>query len=170
MGAPRTVLALDLARRVGWACGADYETPVSGVWVLPPHGDLGARCSALAASLEDAIAVMSPDLVILEAPLPPQAQTAMNSARLQFGLAAVAEMISVERGVPCEEAPAWEVRKLVLGKARVEKEAVVAWCRAQGWRPADHNEADSLVLLRYRHLLSRSRVTAGAESSLQAKV
>lgn len=161
----RTVLALDLSTRVGWAVGRDFEAPAHGVWVLPRMADLGACFSALAASLEDAIAVMRPDTVIMEAPLPPQAQTAMNTARLQFGLAAVTEMICHEREVPCEEAAAYEVRKLVMGKARVEKDAVVAWCRAQGWSPAEHNDADAMALLRYRHTLFRSRVMAGAGSA-----
>lgn len=161
-GRPGGVLALDLSTRTGWAYGHVGERPDHGVWVLPKTTDLGARCSALAASLEDAIKVMAPDRVCLEAPLPPQAQTAMASARLQFGLAAVAEMVCHEQGVLCDEARAFEVRKLVFGKARVDKSVVISWCHQQGWQPADDNAADALALLRYRHLLARMRVTAGA--------
>lgn len=159
------MLALDLSTRTGWALGRDQEAPRHGVWELSPHDNsLGARFSALAASLEDALAVMAPDLVVMEAPLPPQAQTAMYTARLQFGLAAVSEMICSERSVSIEEARADEVRSLVMGRARPGKEAIVAWCRTQGWSPAEDNDADALALLRYRHLLFRSRVTAGAGS------
>jgi Holliday junction resolvasome RuvABC endonuclease subunit len=160
MPAP-VILATDLSTRVGWAVGRDFEPPRHGVWMLRGPG-LGSRCSSLAACLEDAIEVFRPHVVIMEAPLPPQAQTAAVTARLQFGLAAVCEMICHECEVRCEEAAAYEVRRLILGRARAEKAAVVAWCREQGLEPADDNAADALCLLRYRHVLGRARVTAGA--------
>lgn len=159
------ILALDLSTRTGWALGRDYESPIHGVWVLPRMSDLGACLSALAGQLEDAIQVFHPDLVIMEAPLPPQAQTAASTARLLLGLAGVTEMICQEQGVPCEEERADTVRKVVMGSARQDKAAIIAWCRAQTWRPAEDNDADALVLLRYRQILSRSRVTAGRGSA-----
>jgi hypothetical protein len=162
----KRVLALDLSTRAGWAFGCDFSPPRHGVWALPQEtGGIGKRMSAFAAALEDAIAVMAPDLIVAEAPLPPQAQTAMASARIQFGLAAVCEMIAHERTVPCEEASAWEVRRLVFGKARVPKETVIAWCRERGLSPVDDNDADALALLHYRHLLFRTRVMAGSGSA-----
>lgn len=158
----RMVLALDLSTKCGWAVGRDFEAPRYGTWILPTeHGGIGKRMSAFAASLEDAIQVMQPELVIVEAPLPPQAQTAMASARIQFGLAAVAEMIALEQSVECEEARADDVRKLVFGRSRLPKEQIVQWCRDQGWSPPDDNAADALALLRYRHILARSTVMAG---------
>lgn len=161
----RRVLALDLSTKVGFAFGCDFSPPRHGVWILPHEtGGIGKRMSSFAASLEDAIAVMAPDLIVVEAPLPPQAQTAMASARIQFGLAAVAEMIAFEKGVPIEEAAAWEVRRLVFGKARVDKSVVIAWCREQGLSPVDDNDSDALALLHYRHLLFRTRIMAGAGS------
>jgi crossover junction endodeoxyribonuclease RuvC len=154
------VLALDLSTRCGWALGRDQETPRHGVWELPVSPALGPRLSALAASLEDALAILAPDHVCMEAPLPPQAQTAMHTARLQFGLAAVCEMVCHEQGVPLDEAAPHEVRKLIFNRARVDKQEVVIWCRARGLSPAEHNDADALALLHYRHVLFRSRVMA----------
>ena len=151
------ILALDLSSRTGWARSKGFDAPRHGVWRL--DGDLGRRCSALAAALEDELA-FPPDLVIVEAPLPAQAQGSTDTARNQFGLAAVAEMICHERGVTCEEASAIDVRRLVMGKAKMDKAGVMAWCRAQGWAPRDDNAADALALLRYRHTLDRSRVMA----------
>lgn len=162
--APGGVLALDLSLRTGWAYGHDHAAPVHGVWVLGKTADLGAVFSGLAGELQDAIAVLAPSVVLMEAPLPPQAQTAAISARLQFGLAAVTEMICHEAGVPCEEERAQTVRKLVLGHSRVEKQDIMDWCGAEGYRPAEHNDGDALVLLRYRHIIGRSRVMAGAGS------
>lgn len=159
------ILSLDLSTRVGWAYGRGFDRPLHGVWKLGKTDDMGRLFSGFAGELESAIAVHAPDLVIMEAPLPPQAQTAMLSARVQFGLAAVCEMICKEKGVRCEEEKADVVRKMVLGRPRVPKEAVVEWCREQGWQPADHNDADALALLRYRQILARGRVTAGAGSA-----
>jgi Holliday junction resolvasome RuvABC endonuclease subunit len=163
VAAAKLILALDLSTKVGFAVARDFDAPVYGTWILPKeHGGIGKRMSSFAASLEDAIQVHRPELVILEAPLPPQAQTAMASARIQFGLAAVGEMICHEQAVECEEARADDVRRLVLGTARPGKDRIVAWCREQGWAPPDDNAADALALLRYRHTLGRTRVMAGA--------
>ena len=157
------ILALDLSSRTGWAVGRSGEVPGHGVWLLPAATlGLGGAFSALASSLEDALRLFVPGLIIMEAPLPPQAQTAMHSARLQFGLAAITEMLAHEWGVPCEEARATEVRRLVLGKGIATKAEVIAWCREQGLSPAEDNDADALVLLEYRlRLLAGRRTRAG---------
>ena len=164
MSAPRRILSLDLSLSVGWAFGADHETPLHGVWTLGKSANLGRVLSGLAGELQDAIAVHRPDVIILEAPLPAQRQASTLVARIQFGLAAVAEMIAHEQDVLCEEERADIVRKMVLGKPRVDKQTVIEWCRAQGWKPATDHDADALVLLRYRHILGRTKVMAGAGS------
>lgn len=155
-----TVLALDLASSTGWACGVDSGKPRSGVWLLGLNGQHGHYFSALAARLEDAIATLAPSLIIAEAPLPPQRMSSSTVARVLIGLIAVAEMIAYERSVKFVEASCSDARQMVLGRPRVPKSAVVAWCRDQGWRPADDNAADALLLLRYQHILLRSRVMA----------
>lgn len=162
------VLGLDLSTRTGWALGRDFEKPRHGVWLLGKMTDMGRCLSCLAGELEDALTVFRPALVIVEAPLPPQAQTAMSTARLQFGLAGVAQMVCYEADTRCEDVRADEVRKLVLGRPRAEKGAIIKWCRAQGWDPAEDNDADALMLLRYRHTLARSKVMAGAGSATPA--
>lgn len=156
------VLALDLSARTGWAYGHDHEAPAAhGVWKLGDTSSLGARASLLAGGLQDAIMLLQPRLVILEAPLPLPAQNHMTSARSQLGLAVVAEMVCHEQAVPAEEASAQDARKLVLGKSRGwDKDAILAWCKREGWAPVDHNDADAMVLLRYRLILGRMRVMA----------
>ena len=146
----RTVLALDLSTRTGWAFGSAGSGPVHGVWLLGKMSEGGRVFSCLMASLQDAIAVHQPDLVIMEAPLPPQAQTAANTARLQFGLAAHVETVCFEHGVRLEEERAGDVRRAVLGTFRADKSTIIEWCQRQGWTPAEDNDADALVLLRYR--------------------
>ena len=168
------ILALDLSTRTGHACGRDRGAVTSGVWKLggmKQHG-VGHCCSALAAALGDAIHREAPDLVIYESPLIPERQTRGDVARLLYGLCAVVEMVCLECGMPreaCEEATADEARKLVLGRVMRGssgwiKDAVTAWAMSQGYSPYDDNEADALLLLRYRQILGRGRVMAGAGS------
>jgi len=142
-------LALDLSTRVGWGFGTQSTKPVYGTWVLG-DGGLGRRCSCLANEMEGAIQLFKPDLIILEAPLPAQRQASTHVARIQFGLAAVAEMMAHEWNVRCEEERAEKVRAALFGKARVEKDKVMSWARSQGWSPPTHDAADALALLVYR--------------------
>ena len=151
-----TVLALDLSTRVGWAYGGRTVKPAYGVWMLG-DGGLGRRCSCLANELEGAIQLFRPDLIILEAPLPAQRQASTHVARIQFGLAAVAEMIAHEWDVKCEEERAETVRGALFGKARVDKDRVMAWAKDQGHRPPDHNAADAIALMTYRLTLEAKR-------------
>lgn len=166
---PGLVLALDLSLRTGWAIGRPNEKPRWGVWELgrPDQDGDGRRFSCLASSLEDAFAAFDPDEVIYEAPISRQ----QTSARLLIGLGAVVEMICSERSIRYCEEHVGTVRKEVIGRGGFRatedasasmqaKAAVAAWCTSQGWRVTDDNSADALVLLRYRHVLARSRVTA----------
>lgn len=159
------VLALDLSLHVGFAVGLDREKPVHGVWELGRTSALGRCFSCLAQEIEAAIVAHCIDAIIIEAPLPQQRRDTQQTARLLIGLAAVAEMIAYEREVPITEAFPNEARQMVLGTARVTKDGIISWCRSQGWAPISDDDADALLLLRYRHLLGRMRVMAGAGSA-----
>ena len=160
------ILSLDLSTKCGWALGRDFETPTHGVWTLGKmHTGLGRIFSCLADCLEDTIRVHQPDHCIFEAPLPQQKRDTQAIARLLIGLAAVAEMICHEGGVPCCEEFPKNARQLVLGTGNATKEQIVGWCWRQGWQPSDDNAADALLLLRYKHTLDRTRIMAGAGSA-----
>lgn len=167
-------LALDLSTRTGWACGSEWETK-GGVWKLGQlkRDGIGHCASSLAASLETALRTEKPDEVIYEAPLPSHSKGIAKDtmvARMQYGLCAVVEMICLECGnIPCVEASADEARKMVLGKAlrgpsEWIKEVVMCWAIDQGHDPFDHNEADARLLHKYRCILGRSKIMAGAGS------
>lgn len=96
--------------------------------------------------------------------MPQRRRDTQQVARLLVGLAAVTEMIAFERKVPCSEEFPNNARKLVLGTAGVKKEGIMSWCRYQGFTPQDDNAADAILLLRYKHLLGRMRIMAGAGS------
>ena len=148
--ARRGVLALDLALRVGWAFGLDADAaPHCGVWVLPSAADLGRRYAALGNELADALALHQPRLVLMEAPLVRQD----NSARLLLGLAAHVESTCYRWGVECREAHSATVRKAVLGRGTfpkgTAKAAVLAFCTEQGWPVPDDNAADACLVWAY---------------------
>jgi Holliday junction resolvasome RuvABC endonuclease subunit len=144
------VLTLDLASIVGWAYGHKGERPSSGTWILRGH-QLGPRFVGFENELIRAIETYRPRLIVMEAPLPPTRQASTFVARQQFGLAAYVEGEGCRAGIDVREMPFDTVRKAVLGRGRFggtdqAKAAVLAWCRAQGWNPSDHNAADAIVL------------------------
>ena len=161
-------LALDISTHCGWALGRDGdERPVLcyGTFDLGRMANgLGRIASCLAGSIGDTITLYSPVQCIIEAPLPQQKHDTQQIARLLIGLALVAEMVCFEYGVTCTEEFPGNARKLVLGTANVKKDGIISWCRSQGWDPPDDNAADALLLLRYKHLLGRMRIMAGAGS------
>jgi len=152
------ILAMDISTRCGWACGRAGRAPDHGEIRLPAgiagHGAMGA---ALLDAMSDLHAVQHFDRIVVEAPLPPQAQTHANTARIQLGLAFLVEVFAYRRSIPIREAPAHAVRKAMIGTARVSKDEVVAWCRGQGWEPRTHNEADALCLWSYAQQMAAPR-------------
>jgi Holliday junction resolvasome RuvABC endonuclease subunit len=139
--------------------------PFYGVWQLGSMANIGRCFSCLANQMQLIIADRGIEAVVLEAPLPRQARDTQELARLLIGLAAVAQMVTFECGLPParEEFPK-NVRKLVLGRGDAKKEHVMQWCRGMGWNPADDNAGDALALLRWRHMQDRMRIMAGAGS------
>ena len=149
-GSSPLVLALDLSTKVGWACGRAGGEPDHGVLLLPKGvAGLGAVACAFLDGLMDLHEVQHFERVVMEAPLPPQAQTHAHTARLQLYLAGAVETWCYRRSIECREAAAPTVRKAVLGSGRAKKPEVIAWCQAQGWNPTDDNAADALALWRY---------------------
>lgn len=154
-------LALDLSTHVGWACGVPGAEPDGGDVDLPSgSGRHGAMGAALLDLLADLHAVQHFDRIVVEAPLPPAAQTSANTARIQFGLAFVVEVFGFRRAIPVREARADEVRLCMLGRARPAKGEIIAWCRARGWSPSTHNVADAMALLAYAHHVDAGGVVA----------
>jgi hypothetical protein len=154
---PPRILALDLSTRIGWATGRLGEEPDHGVIELPKGGGpagLGKVYAAAVDALQDLRDTMHFTRIVMEAPLPPQAQTHAHTARVQFGLAACVDLWAYRRDMLCQEASASSARAKVLGRARfggrdAAKAAVMQWCAAQGWYPATDDAGDALVLLAF---------------------
>lgn len=147
------ILTLDLARVTGWAYGpAGAPRPQTfGAWDLGPATiGHGVVLAGLADHLGDAFKLMRPSLVVMEAPLPPQAQTSANTARLLLGYCAVVELLCYRWDLDVREAKAQDVRRAIIGRANgLDKKAIVAWCRNRGYQITDHNTADAVVLWHY---------------------
>ncbi|WP_160119660.1 Holliday junction resolvase [Rhodovarius lipocyclicus] len=145
------LLALDLSTHTGWAAAEPSDVPRAGVWHLRGDG-IGAYGTALQDCLDDLHKLCRFTRVVMEAPLPPGAQTHAATARIQLGLAAAVEMWAYQLSIPCQEASASTVRKAVIGNGRAKKDDVMAWVRRKGWSAIDDNAGDALALWEYaRH-------------------
>jgi Holliday junction resolvasome RuvABC endonuclease subunit len=149
------ILCLDLSSTVGAAYGHKGDArPWSTSWRLAKGSQLGPRFVGFENELIRALDDFRPRRVVMEAPLPAAQQASTFVARQQFGLAAYCEGVCCRADVDCREMPANVVRKAVLGRVptggadRIKAE-IMAWCRAQGWNPCDHNCGDALVLWCY---------------------
>ncbi|EHM01209.1 hypothetical protein HMPREF9946_02213 [Acetobacteraceae bacterium AT-5844] len=148
---PRSVLALDIASRTGWAWGVPGGRLSHGIIDLPPPGiDLGAHGAAFADGLADLLSVHQPARIVVEAPFYASAGSPITIEAL-LGLNMMAHTIAWRWDVPIEKIASQTVRASLIGKiAKGEsKAAVMAWARAQGHTPNDHNAADALALLTY---------------------
>lgn len=152
------ILCLDLATRMGWACGVPGGTPRSGsVRLAPPGSDHGMIAAGFIKWLHDFNALEHPRAVFFEAPLNPfvmggrsNFETVQVLLGLPFALRGVCSLLAIPR---VEAAAISDIRKHFLGKQRLSgadaKRAVMAMCRNEGWEPADDNAADALALFSY---------------------
>lgn len=136
------ILALDIATRTGWACGAVGGEPRWGLATFL-HSDVGAFASAYDHWLSDMITVEQPDLLVFEAPILPR-QTTIATARKLMGLAFLTELIAFRRSLACREVSIQTVKKFFAGHGHAPKAEMINAARRQGWNVKDDNEADAL--------------------------
>lgn len=140
------ILALDLATKVGWACGRPGEEPGYGTKVLPSTGeDIGRFAEAFNEWLLDMITLEDPGLVVFEAPIL-AGTTQAATARKLMGLAWHTEFVCRLRDVRCAEHHLQSVKKFFAGNGRADKAAMIAAAQRQGWSPKDDNASDALGL------------------------
>jgi hypothetical protein len=169
---PGGLLTLDLSGHVGWSYGSGGPVPdIYGCWHLR-QPTRGGRFDAFRTALWDAIDQWAPAEILMEAPLPPPAQTSAGSARQQYGLAAYVEGECGQAGIPVLERSADEVRRLLIGRSRSRrgnggpdlfgrpvqqtiKAMVIAHVRSLGLPVADDNVADAIAL--YLALMAERR-------------
>lgn len=151
------VLALDLARVSGWACGEPGGTPTHGsIRFASVDGSHEAVFAAAMKWMSDICTSRDPGLVIWEAPMPTsfaRGKSTVNTTSLLYGLPAVIGAVAYLRGIyDIRKASTKDVRLHFIGqnpKGHIGKKLVVRQCRAMGWPVEDDNEADALATWHY---------------------
>lgn len=144
-----TVLALDMARKLGWCAGTPGARPHYGSVALGGQSRAQVYASLLD-YLADAAALHRPDRIVAEAPLGHMAHRSEDVALLLYGFRAQLELFAYDCSIPVEFVPFHQPRSAVLGRSNfpkgTAKVAVMTWCEGHDFSPADDNAADALVL------------------------
>jgi len=158
MAYTRQILALDLARVVGWALGTVNSAPECGsLPIVNPDATDAKLFWSWRQYLRDFLS-LHPDvgLVIFEAPLPHlmTGKTNIRTIRRLIGLVAVTEELLYDRQLDVREARVSDVRTHFLGSNRHRREEAkrltIARCRQLGWKVEDDNAADAAALFDYQ--------------------
>jgi hypothetical protein len=158
MTAPR-ILAIDAARRLGYAYGAAGGKPSSGSIECASEGaSRGAIFSGAGRWITGFISANPVDVLAIEAPLPGsfvQGHTNISTATILLGMPAVLEFMAyqlkVYRHVRVNQA---SVKKHFVKGQGDQKPAILAKCRALGWIGKDDadqsfDRSDALAVWSY---------------------
>lgn len=159
MTAPH-ILAIDGARRLGWAYGAAGERPQSGSIECARDGaSRGAIFSGAGRWITSFISTHPTDILAIEAPLPGsfmQGQTNAKTATILVGIPAVLEFMAfqlkVYEHIRVNQA---SVKKWFAGSGKGDqKAAILAKCRTLGWIGRDDEDqsfdrSDALAVWSY---------------------
>jgi Holliday junction resolvasome RuvABC endonuclease subunit len=165
-------LALDLASVTGVAYSAGSDQPIYTSKRMGEKGcSIGECFLAFDAYLNRILDRLRPSVVIFEAPM--LGRGSVMVAQRLMGLAAIAELIALKRGVPrVFRAESSTVAKSFTGRGRypdskAKKQAVIDTCKRYGWLPTDDNQADALALLHHaQSLFNREQLVARAAGPL----
>lgn len=150
------ILAIDVATRTGWARGDAHGQPTAG---SIRFGGLHASANAVFGNALKWISQLlepqpRPDILMLEAMLPPGAKVGHTSRATRdrlAGLHGVIRGVAFLRGIPeIAEASVGDVRAHFIGtrgmKSEAAKRATLERCRRLDWLASDDNAADALAL------------------------
>ena len=153
------ILAIDLATTTGIARGIVGGTPAADTVAFAKHA--GASNEAVFARAlswcSTYLQADPPDLIFVEAMLPPDAMKNETSRAVRdrlAGLQGIIRAVAYLRGVhKIEAATVGNIRGHFLGARGLRrdeaKRATVERCRALGWKCANDNEGDALALWSY---------------------
>lgn len=153
------ILALDVATSTGYAYAKVGETPVAG---STRFGDPGDNENLVFASALDWISMLldpqpRPDIVVMEALLPPDAMRGDTSRAVRdrlAGLHGIMRGVAKLRGIgEIATATVGDVRAHFIGDRRakrvIAKRETMRQCIKLGWRCKDDNAADALAVWSY---------------------
>ena len=138
----RTILALDLGSKLGWAM-QQHGAVASGTVQFKPGrfeggGMMWVRFTAWICSIP------KPDAVYFEEV---RRHAGTTAAHVYGGFLAHLTGWCEHNGVPYASIPVGTIKRHATGKGNAGKPAMIAAMRAKGYRPADDNEADALAIL-----------------------
>lgn len=143
----RTILALDLGTRTGWAVLPRSGRIASGVTEFRPGRFQGAGMAFLRFEkfLADLNRGAGPfDAVVFEEV---RAHAGTLAAQVYGGFLAHLTAWCERKAAPYLGVPVATIKRHATGKGNAPKEDVIRAVRAQGFLPKDDNEADALALL-----------------------
>lgn len=188
------ILALDLARLLGWAVGSPDQIEGFGTHELPKTAawELGEYGMAARVLFRRMLAHVEPDHVVYESPIlrsgkivegrrGPRVATidTPDKLRKMYGLPFELEIECRRAGVPVREANIGSWRSsFLMGKIPKGREAcklaVKVMARRRGWDVKDDNEADALAVLDYElgmkcpNQMTARKINAGPSETMSS--
>lgn len=143
----RTILALDLGTRTGWAVLPRSGRIASGVTEFRPGRFEGAGMAFL--RFEKFLADLNRDAGPFDAVVfeEVRAHAGTLAAQVYGGFLAHLTAWCERKAAPYLGVPVATIKRHATGKGNAPKEDVIRAVRAQGFLPKDDNEADALALL-----------------------
>jgi Holliday junction resolvasome RuvABC endonuclease subunit len=144
---PRSILALDLGSRCGWAVlSARSGEVASGVAEFRPGRFEGAGMAFLRFEtfLENINNAATLGIVVFEEV---RAHRGTLAAQVYGGFLAHLTAWCERKAVPYTAVPVATIKRHATGKGNASKDEVIAAVRARGFAPKDDNEADAIAIL-----------------------
>lgn len=144
---PGTILALDLGTTTGWALRPSGGLITSGTASFR-NGRFdggGMRYLRFTNWLGELERLSGPIAAIWFEEVRRHAGT--DAAHVFGGLMASLTSWAELRGIPYQGVPVGTIKKHATGKGNAPKQAMIDAARAQGFSPADDNEADAIAIL-----------------------
>lgn len=143
----KAVLSLDLGTSTGWALRLPDGATMSGAASFRPgrYDGGGMRYLRFRGWLDEVVENAGGLGAVWFEEVRRHAGT--DAAHVYGGLLATLSAWCEQRSIPYAGVPVGSIKRHVTGKGNANKEAVLDAVRAQGFAPADDNEADALALL-----------------------
>jgi hypothetical protein len=153
------IMALDIATTTGFALGRVGDSPVAGSARFgrddaSPNAVFAHALTWLSGILEQK---PRPDMLVIEAMLPPGAKVGYTNTEVRdrlAGLHGIMRAVAYLRGIyKINEVPVGDVRAHFIGRRDLERDAakaeVMLRCHQLGWTTIDNNAGDALALWSY---------------------